>query len=180
MKLAHIITAGSVATGLMILPWVSWPHSMTLPSEFTMDHPAYGVLVAVALDVDRVCRKGDVAGIERCTTGAFRAEMARRLQGTGKEISAKTLRETRALVGDLRQEDLRLARAGGDRAVLVFRQRGFGAWARDFHLGVVFAWDGYRFLLHRIASRLLMPGDSEADGARQLVAELLESPGSRR
>ena len=94
MKLAHIITAGSVATVLLILPWVSWPQSMKLPSKFTMDHPAYGVLVAVALDVDRICRNGDVAGIERCTTGVFRAEMARRLRGIGKEITARTLRET--------------------------------------------------------------------------------------
>jgi len=180
MKSAHIMIAGGVAASLVILPWLSWPQSMKLPSEFAMDHPAYGVLVAAALDVDRLCRKGDMAGIERCTTGAFRAEMARRLQGIGKEISARTLRETKALIGDLRGEDLRLARAGGDRAVLVFRQRGYGEWARDFLLGVVFAWDGYRFLVDRISSRILVPGGSEADGAHQLVAELLESPGPRR
>ena len=180
MKLVHIVIAGGVAVGLVILPWLPWPQSMQLPSVLTMDHPVCGALVAVALDVDRVCKSGDVAGIERRTTGAFRAELARRLEGTGKEITAETLWETRALIGELREEDLRLARASVDRAVLVFRQRGYGVPAREFLLGVVFAWDGYRFLVHGTSSRMLALGDSEADGAHELAAELLESRRPRR
>jgi hypothetical protein len=175
MKPGRVWIAGVVAAGLVILPWLPWPRPMEVPSGFALDHPAFGVLVGLARDLDRVCERGDVRGIEKRTTGAFRAELARQLEGIGKALDADALRETRALIGELRAEDLQAGRATADRAVLVFRQRSYGLPAREFLLGVVFAWDGYRFLVHGVGSRMIGRGDSGAQGVQELAADLLES-----
>ena len=184
MKPSRIVTLAVVAVAavvLVVLPWLPWPQAMELPAEFTSADPAFGVLTRLALEVDHVCSNGDVAGVERRITKAFRAELAQRLAGTGKRITSRTLRDTRVLIGELRRQDLQVARASADHAVLIFRQRDYGPRARDFLLGVVFAWDGYRFLVHGTSSRALAAlGGSEAQSVRQMAGELLESrPGPR-
>ncbi|MHC4078866.1 MAG: hypothetical protein ACYST0_10560 [Planctomycetota bacterium] len=179
MKLRRVVAIAVVAVAavaLVVLPWLPWPQAMELPAEFTSADPAFGVLTRLALEVDHVCGNGDVAGVESRITPAFRAELALRLAGTGKSINSRTLRDTRVLIGELRGQDLRAAHASADHAVLIFRQRDYGPRARDFLLGVVFAWDGYRFLVHGTRFRALASLDgSEAQGVRQMAAELLES-----
>ncbi len=176
MKPLHLGLAGAAALALLIVPWLRFPRLMAVPAEFGPGEPVYGVLVRLAREVDRVCRDGDVAGVESYITPEFHSELAHRLAGTGKTVTAQSLGDTKALIGELRDADFRIGRARADRAVLVFRQRGYGLRARDFLFGVVFWWDGYRFLVHRTSSRVLDPlGDSEPRGAAELAADLLES-----
>ena len=176
MKPIHLGLAGAAAVVLLIVPWLRFPRSMAVPAEFGPNDPVYGVLVGLAREVDRVCGEGDVAGVESRITPEFHSELVHRLAGTGKAVTAKSLGDTKALIGALQDGDFRIGRARADRAVLVFRHRGYGLKARDFLYGVVFWWDGYRFLVHHASSRVVLArGGSEPRGARQMAAELLES-----
>ena len=181
MKSKYVVTIVIVGLVLLILPWVQFPGAMTAPSEFGTGHSTYIALGRLAGEVDKACKNGDVSGVEGRITEDFRAELVRRLAGTGKDITPLTLRDTQVLIGELRGQDFRLGRADADRAVLIFRQRSYaGSQAerggRGFLYGVLFAWDGHRFLVDRTRSSTLAAlGESEVQGAERLARELLES-----
>lgn len=167
-----------VGAGLVALPWVERPQAQALPGEWSKGSRTHALVTLAAAAVDRACRNGDVAGLQRTTSRRYFGELQALLGGSGRRLDEATLRQQKVHVGGVGRLPLLIGVAGADAAVAVFERERVGfeheAQAQAL-LALRFAWDGFELRLDGKVSRTVPPGDSMSIRARTLAIELLAS-----
>lgn len=163
---------------LVALPWLDRPQPHTLPAEWGVDSRTLALVNVAASAVDRACRLGDLAALQRATSGRYFLELQALLARDGRRLDAESLRQQKVHVGGVAQLPLLVGLGSADAAVAVFARARTGyeyeAQAQGL-LALRFTWDGFVLRLDDKVGLAVPPGEDSLSTARRLAHELLAS-----
>jgi hypothetical protein len=134
------------------------------------------MVTLAAAAVDKACRTGDVAALQRATSPRYFAALAALLADDGRRLDGASLQQQKVHVGGIAQLPLLVGVAGADAAVAVLARDRAGVEHEvepRALLALRFSWDGFTMRLDDKVSRAVPAGESVSAAARALAKELM-------